>query len=139
MDCFRGDGLESSLASGELGHFHEILHRAMEARKNPIKYLKWRLFSKDKYLVKRLLVANEIKNDKNGFKTLANRIDNRLNLEHNITTLREKKWIENIPIEYNKLTFQTWFHSQKEALKSKKIFLELRNDTPNIINNAGIR
>jgi len=127
LDCFRGDGLESSLASGELGHFHEILHKAMEARKNPIEYLKWRLFSKDKYLVKRLLVSNGIKNDKKGFKTLVNRIDNRLNIEHNITTLREKKWIENIPKEYNKLAFQSWFHSQKEALKAKKIFLELRN------------
>ena len=126
MECYKGEGIEYSLSSEQLGKFQEVLQNVLEARKRITKYFKWKVFSKDKYFLKRVLVANGLKNDKEGIKVLVERIDNRLNLEHNISKLKEIDWLQNIPENLKKIDFQNWFHTQKEALKAKLIFNSLR-------------
>ncbi|QSE98847.1 AAA domain-containing protein [Fulvivirga lutea] len=127
MECYKGEGPEVSIPSDQLGKFQETLHRNMDARKNLFRLIKWRLFSKDKYWIKRVLVENGLKRNKEGFKTLVERIDNRLNLEHNITKMKERGWIIGIPTNYEKVQFQTWFHLFKLTIKAKLIFNSLRN------------
>ncbi len=127
MECYKGEGPESSVPSDQLGKFQETLQRNMDARKNVFRLIKWRLFSKDKYWIKRVLVENGLKSNKEGFNTLVERIDNRLNLEHNLTKMREREWIIGIPETYEKVQFQTWFHVYKLSIKAKLIFNSLRN------------
>jgi hypothetical protein len=127
IDCFRGEGIEDSLPSSELGKIQETLERARIARKNPISFLRWRLFSKDIYYLKRVLVANGLRSDRKGYKSLVKKVDNRLNLEHNISNLKERDWLLDVPMEYEKLAFQNWFHLQKAALKAKSEFFSIRN------------
>lgn len=127
MECYKGEGPEVSLAADQLGKFQETLQRSMDARKNIFRLVKWNLFSKDKYWIKRVLVENGLKPNKEGFTSLVERIDNRLNLEHNITKLKEKSWINEIPESYKKVEFQTWFHVLKLSIRAKLIFNSLRN------------
>ena len=127
LDCFKSEGIETSLPSSELGKFQEALERAIVARKTIFGFLKWTLFSKDKFLLKRVLVANKLKRNKKGVRILEERIDNRLNLEHNLTLLRERPWIQNVPNDYNKVTLQDWFHTWIEAVKAREIFYSVRN------------
>lgn len=127
MECYKGEGPEMSIPSDQLGKFQETLQRNMDARKNLFRFVKWRLFSKDKYWIKRVLVENGLKRNTEGFNALVERIDNRLNLEHNLTKMREKPWITGIPTTYEKVHFQTWFHVYKLSIKAKLIFNSLRN------------
>ncbi len=127
MECYKGEGPECSIKAGDLGKFQETLERSMDARKNIYRFLKWSLFSKDKYWIKRVLVENGLKSDKEGFKILVERIDNRLNLEHNLTKLKEQPWITGVPSTYEKVHFQTWFHVFKLSIRAKLIFTSLRN------------
>jgi len=127
MECFLGEGIESSLKSSELGKFQETLERAIEAKKNLIPFIKWQLFSEDKFYIKRVLVANKLTNDRKGIKVLIQKIDNRLNFEHNITKLREIQWLKYIPEDNQEASFQNWFHQQMQALKAKEMFYSIRN------------
>ena len=127
MQFYQGEGPEISLKPDELGKFQEVLQRSMQARKGLIPLLKWRLFSKDKYLIKRVLVANGLKSDKEGYRILVDKIDNRLNLEHNLTKIKSKQWLSILPDNYQKVILQNWFYAQKQALKAKLIFSSFRN------------
>ncbi|MEM7109296.1 MAG: AAA domain-containing protein, partial [Bacteroidota bacterium] len=113
MECYKGVGPELSLPAENLGLFQETLQRNMDARRSLFKFIHWRLFSKDKYLIKRVLTANHLKRNKQGFNTMVEKIDNRLNLEHNISKLREQSWITEIPTQYEKVHFQNWFYILK--------------------------
>lgn len=126
IDCFVGDGIEVSLKGEELGHFQEVLQRRLRARKNPFKYLYWSIFSKEKYYLKRVVVANGLSPNSQGLKTLVRKIDNRLNLEHNLTKLKEKEWLGVIPDSLTKVGFQTWFEVVKRGAKVKKSFGSIR-------------
>ena len=127
MECYKGVGPELSLPSDKLGVFQETLQRNMDARRSLLKFIQWRLFSKDKYFIKRVLAANNLKRNKEGFNTMVEKIDNRLNLEHNISKLREQAWISEIPQQYEKVHFQNWFYIMKLSVKAKLIFSSLRN------------
>lgn len=127
MECYKGEGPETSLPSEQLGKFQETLQRNMNAKKNIFRLIKWSLFSKDKYWIKRVLVENGLKQNKEGFNTLVERIDNRLNLEHNLTKMKTRTWITGAPSSYEKVHFQTWFHLFKLTIKAKLIFNSLRN------------
>lgn len=126
-DCFRNEGVEASLSSGNLGAFSEVLERAREARKSLPRYFKWRYFSKEKFYVKRVLVANGLKLNRQGLNNLAIRLDNRMNLEHNLSLLREKPWIKTVPGSYRKVDYQQWFDLWKEAIRARDLFLSVRN------------
>lgn len=127
MECYKGIGPELSLGTDEIGKFQEVLQRSIQSRKGLIKLLKWELFSKDKYLIKRVLVANNLRNNKEGFSTMVAMIDNRLNLAHNLTKIKQQQWLGNLPETFEKGQIQNWFHAQRLALKAKLIFKSLRS------------
>ena len=132
MECFRGNGPETSLKTSELGKFQESLERAKEARSSLFSWIWWRLSSDDKKLVNKVFASNHLKPNRKGFKILVEKVDNRLNLEHNLTKLREKQWIKDVPAKdteeiYDKAYLQTWFFQQKQALHATWIFHSLRN------------
>ena len=127
LDCFKGEGPEVSLATEDLGEFQEVLQEAIEAQSNFIKWFWWRTFSRKRYVFRRVLQANGLKLNKLGLAILIEKIDNRLNVEHNITKLKSVKWLKEIPGSYNKLDFQTWFSLQKKALIATLSFNSFRN------------
>jgi len=127
MDCYKGVGPETSQDIKELGRLQEALQRSMEARKNLFKWLRWKFFSKDKILISRVLVANDLDNNKKSFKILMEKVDNRLNLEHNVTKVRKSEWLEKFPQLLLKIDTQQWFYLQKKALNAKLVFNSLRN------------
>src|SRR5690606_25300457 len=79
-----------------------------------------------KFVIKRVLVANDLAYNKYGLKVLEQRIDNRLNLEHHLTALRGKSWLLDIPSDYTKESLMKWFRLQKLAIRAKAIFVTLR-------------
>ncbi|WP_420317597.1 AAA domain-containing protein [Ekhidna sp.] len=116
MACFRGVGLESTLKSEQLGRFQEVLQSAMRARKNPFSWIRWSVFSKEKTFLKRIIVANDLKSNKRGFKVLVERVDNRLNFEHSLSLIQENPWLHNFPTGFRKIDLQDWFYWQKMGL-----------------------
>lgn len=127
MTCFRGTGMESTLPSDKLGKFQEVLRSAMKARNNPLNWLKWQLFAKDKTFLKRVMVANELKSNKRGFNVLVERIDNRLNFEHSVSLINENKWLHNFPNSFRKIDLQDWFYWQKMGLNSYAVAQTIRS------------
>ncbi|MEP2773960.1 MAG: AAA domain-containing protein [Fulvivirga sp.] len=127
LECYKGVGPETSLPADQLGKFQEVLQRSMDARKSLVRLIQWSLFSKDKYFIKRVLVENGLKRNREGFKTMVNKVDNRLNLEHNLTKIKQKEWIKDVPDSYEKVHFQNWFYIMKMAVKAKLIFNSVRN------------
>ncbi len=126
LSCFDGENPEATVASDQLGKFQEVLQYRMRAQKNFLRLMRWELFSDDKFLVKRVLVANELQYNKIGLHVLEQRIDNRLNLEHHLTALKNKNWLVELPTDYKKQTLQEWFSKQKFAIRAKIIFNSLR-------------
>ncbi len=126
MACFRQAGLESTLPSAQLGKFQKVLRSAIKARRNPFSLIKWRLFSKEKTFLKRVLVANELKSNFEGFDTLISRVDNRLNFEHSLSLIKENTWLHNIPESFRKIDFQDWFYWQKMGLNEYAIVQTVR-------------
>ncbi len=133
MDCFAHEGPEISVPTALLGHFQKALHRSMKARKGLWSWLRWQLFSKDKIMITRALVANQLQSDKEGFEMLEKRLDQRLNFEHNLSKLKNKKWLMYIPELLSKQHFTDWFFLQQEALKAKTNFNSVRG-LKNILN-----
>lgn len=126
MNCYDGDGVEETVPSQQLGMIQEVLQRRMKARRSLIRRLHWELFSPHKFLLKRVLVANDLTFNKTGLRTLERRIDNRLNLEHHLTALREKTWLILLPSAYDIDTWKKWFLLQSGVLRAKLFFFSLR-------------
>ncbi|MEO7989940.1 MAG: AAA domain-containing protein [Chryseolinea sp.] len=126
LSCFDGENPESTVTNDQLGKFQDVLQYRMRARKNFIRLMRWELFSDDKFLVKRVLVANGLSYNKIGLNVLEQRIDNRLNLEHHLTSLKDKNWLIELPVDYKKKSLQAWFEKQKFAIRAKIIFNTLR-------------
>ncbi len=80
MNCFTEPGPESSLTTDQLVKVQEILQKRMEARTNLIKLVRWKLFSKEKFALNRVLTSNRLPHSVKGLETLEARLDNRLNL-----------------------------------------------------------
>jgi hypothetical protein len=125
-ECYQSPGPEVSVASAHLGQFQEALTRSMKARRSIWGMIRWELFSKDKILITRALVSNALQNDKQGFLMLEQKLDNRLNLEHNLSKLKEKKWLVDLPSSYELLDFQHWSQDQLRAIEAKNHFQSLR-------------
>jgi len=125
-DCYRGQGPEVSVSLNQLGIFQKALSRSMKARKSLIGLVRWELFSEDKFLIKRTLVANGLTNNRQGFKTLEAKLDSRLNLEHNLSKLKEKSWLLEIPETYDANLLNDWCDLQLRAIRAKLIFNSVR-------------
>jgi len=126
MSCFDDEGPEVHTPSSQLGVLQKALYRSMKVRKSLIGLIRWELFSKDKFLIKRTLVANGLRNSKEGFKTLEKKLDIRLNLEHNLSKIRDKDWLVNVPESLVQKDFIVWFADQHFALNAKLNLSELR-------------
>ena len=127
MPCFKGVGSEISIPFTQLGKFQEALESAINARKNIFSWLKWKLTSKDKVLITRLLVANELKSNKEGFRVLLERIDNRLNFEHYLSEIQQANWLIEFPTHLRKIDVQSWFSAIKEATRAYEIRNAIRS------------
>lgn len=126
LECFDEDGIELSIPSAQLGVLQQALSRSMKSRRSLIGLIRWELFSKDKYVVKRALVGNQLPSNKEGFKKLERMLDRRLNLEHNLSKLRTKAWLQ-VPSEgFSKASLANWFADQQSAIKAKSIFSSIR-------------
>lgn len=125
-DCYKGLGPEVSVSLNQLGVFQKALSRSMKARKSLIGLVRWELFSEDKFLMKRTLIANGLTNNKAGFRTLEEKLDSRLNLEHNLSKLKEKAWLLEIPDTYDLATLNDWCERQLKAIRAKLIFNSVR-------------
>ncbi len=126
MNCFAGAGAEITLAADKLGSFQQVLQKRMSARRNIFRMIRWSLFSKDKAWLNEVLTANGLQDNKKGLQRLEERIDNRLNLEHHLTSIKKKTWLSDLPADYDEVKFKTWFTRQKLAIRAKLIFNTLR-------------
>jgi superfamily I DNA and/or RNA helicase len=126
MSCYAEDGPELHIPSAQLGSLQKALYRSMKARKSLFGLVRWELFSKDKYLIKRTLVLNDLESNKQGFKTLERRLDNRLNLEHTLSKLKAKLWLKRVPETLGKKEFIQWFADQHFAIEAKLNFNSIR-------------
>ncbi len=138
MDCFAGDGPEASVPTALLGHFQKALHRSMKARRGLWSWMRWQLFSKDKIMITRALVASQLQSDKEGFKILEVKLDQRLNFEHNLSKLKKRKWLLNIPDTISRLHFIKWFEMQREAIRMKTIYNSVRG-LKNLLNPINLK
>ncbi len=127
MGCFGDAGIEKTLKAEDIGRIQASLQVAIDARRNVFKYLKWWLFSKDRKRVNHVLIANKLKTNRNGLKTLIQMVDNRLNLAHNLSILESKNWVKKYEGALTKGDLQNWYHSIKEAFLSKIILYSYRN------------
>src|SRR5690606_6032418 len=125
-NCFDDPGVESTLPHDQLVKVQEALQKRMDAQRSLVKLIRWKLFSKDKFLIRRVLVANGLPENRKAMKILERRIDNRLNLEHHLTSIRQKPWLVDMPTTYNESEVRTWFTRQKLAMRAKLLFNTLR-------------
>lgn len=126
LNCFDEIGPEVTIPTERLGKFQEALHERMRTRKNLIHKIRWDLFSENKFVIKRVLVANDLAYNRYGLRVLEQRIDTRLNLEHQITALRSRSWLVDLPTDYKKESWQNWFTKQKQAVRAKLTFRSFR-------------
>ncbi|MEN8248033.1 MAG: AAA domain-containing protein [Bacteroidota bacterium] len=125
-DSFSNEGIETTLGPTELGHFQKSLQTAILARKNIIKFVAW-IFTKDRDRVKAVMQANGLPVNRKNLSRLIQRIDNRLNLGHNITLLNEKNWVERYDGPLEREPIIKWIQSIKQGLNAKILFSSLRN------------
>ncbi|HEY0742633.1 MAG TPA: AAA domain-containing protein [Chryseosolibacter sp.] len=126
MNCFDDPGPETTLSMEQLVKVQEVLAHRMDARKNPFTFLKWKMFSKEKFFLNRILSVNKLPHTGAGLQTLESKLDNRLNLEHHLTAIRKKNWLVEMPQDYDQSQLKTWFTRQKLAIRAKLIFNSLR-------------
>ncbi|MFY0628242.1 MAG: DUF4011 domain-containing protein [Reichenbachiella sp.] len=129
LKSYENNGPELSLESSELGRFQEVLERGIDARGNLLKWFWWKLFSKDKIFMTRVLVANNLKSNKEGFNNLIERVDSRLNLEHNLTKLKTTIGLSRLPESFKKINIQNWFFFQKQSIEARDILSGIRHMT----------
>jgi len=123
--CFQNPGIATHIPSGQLGVVQQALHHAMKARSGIFSWVRWELFSKEKFLVKRALVAHGL-SGKEGMVTLEGMLDHRLNLEHLISKLHEQEWTSRIPSEFTAEAFDQWFDLTRKAMSIRSRILEIR-------------
>ena len=124
--CFEEEGIEQSIAAQDIPEIQRLLKKRQNAKKSLIQSLKWR-FSKEKMKVARVLVANGLSNSKEDFKRLDQKIDNRLNLQHQITKMKSVVWVDKIPDQLDQPTLNEWIDQLEQALKAKLIFASFSN------------
>ena len=132
LEGYEGNGVENTLEVPELGKLQSIIQRAEESRTGLIKWVSWQASSKEKKWLTEVFEANQLELTKEGFEVMNERLDNRLNLEHNLTKLRERVWVENVPeressLQYDKQEVEKWFVYQKQALQASLLFKSFRN------------
>ena len=123
--CFQGEGVESTLAHDQLGLAQQMLSRSVSAHKNIFSRLWWNIFSKDKFLIGRLMVVYGLRGLA-GLHTLEKKLDNRLNLEHLLSKLHEQNWTFRIPGGYDADRIRHWFEATRRALRIRDTIVSSR-------------
>ncbi|GAB3330236.1 AAA domain-containing protein [Marivirga atlantica] len=126
-NCFAEEGVESTLNVKELGELQKILNKRKRANQQPSQWIKWVLFAKEKQYLKNVAEANGVKTNKAGIKKLERLLDNRLNLEHNVTKIRNQKWLIDYPKKLDQELINDWFAHQLDAIKAKEILNSFTN------------
>jgi AAA domain len=126
VECFSESGPELTVASPHLGQFQLALYRSMKVRRSLVGLIRWELFSTDKFLIKRTLVANGLKNTKNGLYELEEKLDRRLNLEHNLSKLKIVTWMPTSPAFASAEQVKLWFEQIQKAVKVKTLLASFR-------------
>ncbi len=119
--CFEGEGVEQSLPSSDIGLVQMILKQRSDAKRTFWKSIKWR-FSKEKIRLARILIANGLSDDKASLRILTKRIDNRLNLQHQLTKLKGVGWIDYVPQTQKQALINQWLDQLEMAVQAKLIF-----------------
>lgn len=125
-NCFTGNGVEQSIPAEEIGEVQEILKQRSDAKNTFWKSFKWR-FSKEKLRLARILVANGLNDDRAALKVLTERIDNRLNLQHQLTKLRSVGWIDSVPKTLSQEEINAWIDQLEMAVQGKLKFNSFAN------------
>jgi hypothetical protein len=125
--CWEGAGVENILPVSVLGKFQSALQNMFAARRNIFKWLHWILFSHDRPMIQKALNNNNLSRRRRDLKLLTRRLDNRLNLEHNLTKLRGNVWLMDIPEKPDKAEIEQWFQRTKNAISAKDIFMGIRS------------
>ena len=127
VNCFDDAGIESTLTMDQIIPVQLALYERMDAQGNPFKLLRQKFFAKNRFLLKRVMIGNKLKLSKQGFEILERRIDNRLNLEHQLTLLRERRSFTDVPVpDENVAKIKTWFVRQEKALRAKLTLHSIR-------------
>lgn len=125
-DCFKEEGVETSLRASQLGSFQLALRKTMRMRRYLSGRIYWGLFARERGMIKRALVANKLTLTRDGLLSLERKLDNRLNLEHNLSKLKAKAWLADIPEKYTVDEFDSWFAHYQTAIRAKLLFNQLR-------------
>jgi len=125
--CWEGAGVEQSLPVSVLGKFQSSLHKMFKARRNILQWIQWLLFSHDRPMIQKALDNNKLTRRRKDLKLLTDRLDNRLNLEHNLTKLRGNVWLKEVPEKPDKDLIEEWFKKSHDAIASKDIFIGIRS------------
>ncbi|MFM9074818.1 MAG: DUF4011 domain-containing protein, partial [Bacteroidota bacterium] len=126
LACFEGPGVETTLTIDQLGPFQQALSRAMKARTNLFSWIRWTLFSKENFLISRALVANGLSGAE-GLRTLEQKLDNRLNLEHQLSKLTEKEWTTSLPRPLRRSRLEAWFEATRRSIGVRNRILAVRS------------
>jgi len=116
--CFDGEGVEASLDANEIGEIQVVLKQRLDAKSTFWKSIKWN-FSKEKTRLARVLVANGLRDTKEDLKRLTVKLDNRLNLQHQLTKLRSAGWINDTPRTTDREEINLWMNSLVLAVEAK--------------------
>ena len=127
LACFKGKGVETSLSNEELVECQSIILTYKKTKNHLFKRINWWLFNKDKYKLKRVLVANQLEWNTKGIEDIVQRIDNRFNLQHFITELEECTWLTEVPNTFDLEEIKNWFHRFHVAVEAKQMAEETRN------------
>lgn len=127
MNCFDDAGIETTLTRNQINPVQLALHERMDAKGNLFKLIRLKFFAKNRFLLKRVMVANKLELNSDGLELLERRIDNRLNLEHQLTVLRERRSFTDVPaVDENPAKLKTWFARQEKAFRAKRILESVR-------------
>ncbi len=126
--CFEGEGVEQHVSANEIGEIQVILKQRLDAKSTFWNSIKWN-FSKEKTRLARVLVANQLRDDKEGLRKLTERIDNRLNVKHQLTKLRGVGWITDTPRSIDKQVLNDWMDQLGMAIEAKLRFTSFANFT----------
>ena len=74
-------------------------------------------------------MANQLRDDEQGLKTLTERIDNRLNVKHQLTKLRAVGWITDTPRSVDQNELNDWMDQLAAAIEAKQRFTSFVNFT----------
>lgn len=116
--CFDDEGVEGTLSSNEIGQIQVILKQRLDAKRTFWKSIKWN-FSKEKARLTDVLSANGLEEKKEDLKRLTKMLDNRLNLQHQLTKLSSVGWIKEVPKAVDQSILNDWIDQLYMAVEAK--------------------